>query len=1080
MKLVLRSVLMHGRVSGGLACGIWRCLAVWLLLFAASAQARVLDDFRSVTPWKAIASDQVSAHLRRDADGGLCLDADFGRVSGYAVMRRELPVDWPAYFDLSARIKGQGATNDVQIKFVDASGDNVWWVQRPNASLPVKWTDWRLKRRHVVFAWGPSPERELRQTTYVEFVVAAGRDGGKTTLCVAALSLTERAADPTPWPDPQERYSDVSLTTDFRVPREFNGVALRWPAGVVRVDYDLFASDDGQRWRQLRAVRGSDGGLDALYLPETEARWLRVRTLSASTRDRGERPKPVMTLRSAAQWPDANAVLAELASDLSRGEVPRAFLGEQNYWTLVGVDSGGPRSGLLSEDGALELGRAGPSVEPVVWIDGEPARAVTWADVQLEHHLPEGFLPQPLVRWRHAAFTLQVQAAADGSARSPELLARYTLTNTTREDRTFTLGWVLRPWQVNPPQQFLNTPGGVRPVRQLAWTEGVLQVNGRPALRPVQTPERVTALAFDGGLALGGLRAASVLTSLVDPQAQASALMQFRVTLGPGQSRTWSWVAPLQGADRTRVPLSKPDAETVQARFVAAARAWRERLTRVGLQVNGSPAAGPSSLVTTDEQLAGGAPGRDRAPATAPEVADSLRSALAQILMSRDGAMLQPGTRSYSRSWIRDGAMMVAGLLRLGEVQAAREFMNAFQPHVFDSGKVPCCVDARGADPVVENDSHGQYLYGVAEVWRHTGDRSFLQRHWPTVQRVVAWQEGLRQSERGPANRTPERAHFFGLMPPSISHEGYSDKPAYSYWDDFWALRGYKDAVGLAMALGEEQTARRWADWRDEFESELRASVTATARHHGIGFIAGAADRGDFDATSTTMALNPAQAAVPADLLEATFERYWEEADARAQGRKPWRDYTPYEWRTVGALVRLGRPERAHALMRFFFADQRPPGWNQWAEVVLPIVREPRFLGDMPHAWVSSDFIRSALDLFAYEREAERMVVLGAGWHPDWLARGISVERLSTPWGALSYRLQPDATGWTLSVGQLGATSQARDTPPPQRRLSWPLPGAVPQALVDGRSLNWEGRELPLPPGAITVRLNDTRSARIP
>ena len=36
------------------------------------------------------------------------------------------------------------------------------------------------------------------------------------------------------------------------------------------------------------------------------------------------------------------------------------------------------------------------------------------------------------------------------------------------------------------------------------------------------------------------------------------------------------------------------------------------------------------------------------------------------------------------------------------------------------------------------------------------------------------------------------------------------------------------------------------------------------------------------------------------------------------------------------------------------------------------------------------------------------------------------------------------------------------------------------QALVDGRSLNWEGRELPLPPGAITVRLNDTRSARIP
>ena len=70
--------------------------------------------------------------------------------------------------------------------------------------------------------------------------------------------------------------------------------------------------------------------------------------------------------------------------------------------------------------------------------------------------------------------------------------------------------------------------------------------------------------------------------------------------------------------------------------------------------------------------------------------------------------------------------MMVAGLLRLGETQAAREFTDWFAGHIFASGKVPCCVDARGADPVVENDSHGQYLYAVAEVWRPTAARP-----WP-------------------------------------------------------------------------------------------------------------------------------------------------------------------------------------------------------------------------------------------------------------------------------------------------------------------------------------------------------------
>ena len=31
---------------------------------------------------------------------------------------------------------------------------------------------------------------------------------------------------------------------------------------------------------------------------------------------------------------------------------------------------------------------------------------------------------------------------------------------------------------------------------------------------------------------------------------------------------------------------------------------------------------------------------------------------------------------------------------------------------------------------------------------------------------------------------------FFGLLPESISHEGYSSKPMHSYWDDFFALQG--------------------------------------------------------------------------------------------------------------------------------------------------------------------------------------------------------------------------------------------------------------------------------------------------
>jgi hypothetical protein len=319
--------------------------------------------------------------------------------------------------------------------------------------------------------------------------------------------------------------------------------------------------------------------------------------------------------------------------------------------------------------------------------------------------------------------------------------------------------------------------------------------------------------------------------------------------------------------------------------------------------------------------------------------------------------------------------------------------------------KVPCCVDARGSDPVAENDSHGEFIFAVAEVWRHSGDVKWLATKWPQVAAATRYMERLRQSERIPANREGARKPWFGLMPKSISHEGYSERPVHSYWDDFWALRGFRDAADIAGTLGHEAEAREFARWRDEFTADLAASVRATAALHRIDYVAGAAELGDFDATSTTIALDPAQAQglLPPGMLEATFERYWRESRTRAAGAREWKDYTPYELRSVGALARLGQPERAHAMLDFFFADQRPRPWNQWAEVVGREPRTVRFLGDMPHAWVASDFIRSALDLLAYERD-DGALVLGAGVTDAWLTDGrAGVTALPTPFGLLTY-----------------------------------------------------------------------------
>ena len=121
---------------------------------------------------------------------------------------------------------------------------------------------------------------------------------------------------------------------------------------------------------------------------------------------------------------------------------------------------------------------------------------------------------------------------------------------------------------------------------------------------------------------------------------------------------------------------------------------------------------------------------------------------------------------------------------------------------------------------------------------------------------AVAYLDSLRAA--APHRRSaaqPEKRAFFGLLPQSISHEGYSAKPMHSYWDDFFALRGSRTRRTWRGRLGHDDEARALAAIRDEFAARPRASIARRWRGTGIDYIPGCADLGDFDATSTTIAL---------------------------------------------------------------------------------------------------------------------------------------------------------------------------------------------------------------------------------
>jgi hypothetical protein len=991
------------------------------------APERVLDDFEQPLAWTALASDGVTAKVS-SAPGvhgqGMRLDFDFGAAAGYAAVKRVLPLEVDGDFALSFWMRAEAPLNNLEMKLVDASGENVWWVRRPDFAIARGWQKFTFKKRHIEFAWGPTADRTLRRTRRMELVVSAGRDGGRGSVWIDELRM--RAIAPAGVaPAPLVASTAQAVTVDYGVAREFGGVVLHWADGLHATRYQLALSDDGSAWRTVRKVDDGDGGADPLLLGETEARYLRVTLPEAAARPyRLER----IDLEELAYGASANSFFQALARQAPRGHYPRGMSGQQNYWTVLGVD-GGRETGLISEDGAIEAARAGFTIEPFVVEDGQLA---SWADVTVTQSLQDGYLPIPSVDWTAPRWRLRTTAFAQGTAAHSQLIARYELGNTSGAPLTLRLALALRPLQVNPPMQFLNTAPGVSPIRTLAWHGDSFAVDGATRLWSLAAPSHAGVSSFDHGAIPARLAGAlwSARHSVDDQAGFASGALAYDVTLAPGASAVFGLALPLNGRPAAPQLAGASPQQWLDAMQHEVAGEWRARLGQVSFTV--PPAAQP--------------------------LVDTLRSALAHMLLTRDGAALMPGTRSYARSWIRDGAMMSEAMLRLGNDSVARDYARWFAPFQFANGKIPCCVDRRGADPVPENDSQGEFIFLVAQLWRYTHDRALVRQLWPRVKAAAAYMEGQRQSGRGGANRRPARRMLYGLLPASISHEGYAAKPMHSNWDNFWGLRGYRDAAMLATVLGKSAAAASLDAQARQFERELLASLRLSAATHRIGYLAGAAELGDFDPTSSTIALSPGglQQRLPQGLLLGTFERYWREALARRDGRRAWDDYTPYELRNVAAFVRLGWRARAHELLDFFMRDRRPAAWNQWAEVVGRDARAPRFVGDMPHGWIASDYIRSVLDLFAYEREADRALVLADGIPAAWLAgSGVGVRALRTAYGSLDYTLRAEARGIVMTIG--GKMS----APPGGLRLRaadarWR--GA--RASIDGKPARWRGGEL--------------------
>ncbi len=799
-----------------------------------------------------------------------------------------------------------------------------------------------------------------------------------------------------------------SITVDFGYVRFPLGALIEWGEAYGTI-FSVHLSDDGENFREVGRITTGNGDSDSFWWRFTTSRYFRLTLHEANSPEGAIVQELKLRLLNKDRMPIGQL---ELAARAGRGELyPQSLLGRQVYWTALG-EFDQAEEALFDEYGNLEPQRGSAQLTPLLRLEGALHGAPECAAIR--QSLVDGSLPIPSVTW----IVLDIELHATALAHAGQALVQYKITNRSSSLQVGALVLALRPVQINPYWQH----GGHAIINAIAIDGRELWVNDQIYASFSREPEGAAVADFDVGDVVKLIQAAPKATerSLRSGSGLLSAACEFAFLLPPGASTAFVVSSPMRPEVQ---PISNVD---FGALCDKVARLWREKM-------------GPRKITVGDS-----------------EVSDTVDAQTALILVNATPSAYKPGPRNYDRVWIRDGSSQALALLWAGLIEEAKNYVVWYSRRIYENGMVPPILNPdgtvnKGYGSDIEFDAQGEFVGIAAEVYRISRDRAFLSEIYEPTVRATRFIEDL--CARTNALHGPE-TRFYGLLAPSISHEGYS-KPSYSYWDDFFALSAWRNCEYLAVEMGDKDVAEYAKAKGEEFAANLARSLRMTSEGMGAGVICASADREDVDPSSTSIAFEPCRVedVLPAELMAATYDLSAERL--KLIGTRDFAGcYTPYALRNLNAFVSLGRFGDAYRLLAAALACRRPQGWRHWAEVVWAVPGSPEYIGDMPHTWIGAEFATAVRRMLLRENGdiLELFRAVPDSW---WEGEGIWLRELPTAFGVVNLRAWRTASQATIELALAGG--------PTPKRITLRYPG-VKQARADGQACAIENDIISAPP----------------
>jgi hypothetical protein len=366
----------------------------------------------------------------------------------------------------------------------------------------------------------------------------------------------------------------------------------------------------------------------------------------------------------------------------------------------------------------------------------------------------------------------------------------------------------------------------------------------------------------------------------------------------------------------------------------------------------------------------------------------------------------QVGPTCYRGTWAADGPFILEAITYLGRASEVRAGLE--QQVDQDSGP----------GGVAFSKKSGLRLWMIRRHAQLTGDRPWLERMWPRVEREVRQIIQYRSMTRD----DPKQANY-GLMPVGFGDGGLGGQHR-EYTNVYWTLAGLRAAIEMAQQRHDPSLPAWQAEYQDYWtafdKARIRDKLTDAAGN-----------------TYVPVTMKGEEPQLPQRgawaFLQSVFPgRVFSPEDKLMLGTVAMLDANQREglifgtgWIADGiwnyaasfyahAHLWLGHGRKAAATL-YAFGNHACP-LLCWREEQRPLGDPPVYVGDMPHNWASAEFIRLVRHLLILERGGELHLLEGL---PRTWTRPGDVTRLKeipTSFGPVSLMLRVAGDGQSATI----------------------------------------------------------------